>query len=205
LPGTPGRFYRHYRAVWWKCKGAFGRGCRDSRPTGPCEFSGGVTYGHSAAWPEPPNGLELRDTCTPWHCAGAARQGKCAAHRTPSRCPSGRCGAGEHPRRAAAKRPREVANPTRSLRETAGGSGNIRPILAHSGRRGTLRLPHASRVSRRPSTPWHRPPHRPGVLPGGQVCGLPALCRTPSRCPSGRHTWAGVLAPFQGCGELLGG
>jgi len=37
------------------------------------------------------------------------------------------------------------------------------------------------------------------------VCGLPALCRTPSRCPSGRHTWAGVLVFFQGCSELLGG
>jgi hypothetical protein len=46
---------------------------------------------------ERPNGLELRDTCTPWHCSGAARQSKCAAHRTPSRCPSGRCGAGEQP------------------------------------------------------------------------------------------------------------
>jgi len=29
------------------------------------------------------------------------------------------------------------------------------------------------------------------------VCGLPALCR--------RHTWAGVLAHFQGCSELFGG
>ena len=56
-------------------------------------------------------------------------------------------------------------------------------------------FPHASRVSRRPSTPWHRP--------AGQVCGLPALCRTPSRCPSGRHTWAGVLMHFQGCKERL--
>jgi putative hemolysin len=37
------------------------------------------------------------------------------------------------------------------------------------------------------------------VLPGGQVCDLPALCRIPARCPSGRHTWAGVLVIFQGC------
>ena len=29
--------------------------------------------------------------------------------------------------------------------------------------------------------PWHCPPHRPGVLPGGQVC----TKRTPSRCPAG--------------------
>jgi hypothetical protein len=66
----------------------------------------------------------------------------------------------------------------------------------------------------RGTTPWHRAasrsgaegppatPSRPGtcalgrcVLPGGQVCVLPALCRTPSRCPSGRHTWAGSWPP----------
>jgi len=71
----------------------------------------------------------------------------------------------------------------------------------------------------------------PVSCPGGQVCGLPALCRTPSRCPSGRHAWAGVLVPsphplappatpsrcpagragvrcgagVQGCSELFGG
>jgi hypothetical protein len=43
-------------------------------------------------WPAARAG-ELRDTCTPWHCAGAARQGKCAAHRTSSR-PSA-CGAAQ--------------------------------------------------------------------------------------------------------------
>jgi hypothetical protein len=52
------------------------------------------------------------------------------------------------------------------------------------------------------------------VLPGGQVCVLPALRRTPSWRPhrtcgaaqvSGRHTWAGVLAYSQGFSELFGG
>jgi len=37
-------------------------------------------------------------------------------------------------------------------------------------------LPALCRTSSRPSTPWHRPPHRPGVLPGGQVCGTGQVC-----------------------------
>jgi len=67
-------------------------------------------------------------------------------------------------------------------------------ILAGKAR---FNFPHASRVSRRPSTSWHRPPHRPDVLREG-------------RCA----VWAGVLAfsphlrcgaGVQGCSELLGG
>ena len=70
-----------------------------------------------------PHGLELRDTCTPWHCAGAARQGKCAAHR--------RCGAGEQP----------CGHPSRVLcGELPGGSGIASPLLAHSGRQSTHQL-----------------------------------------------------------------
>jgi hypothetical protein len=75
------------------------------------------------------------------------------------------------------------------------------------GRDGPLALPA---TPSRPSTPWHRPPGQVCVLgrcvlPGGQVCGLPALCRTPSRRPSGRHTWAGVLVSFQGRVRSPGG
>ena len=67
------------------------------------------------AHPGPPNGLELRvaspegirDTCTPWHCAGAARHivptqyplapPARAGVRSGQVCPSGRCRAGQQP------------------------------------------------------------------------------------------------------------
>ena len=61
-----------------------------------------------------------------------------------------------------------------------------RPAAQHSRAPRSAQQAELVMASRRPSTPWHRPPHRPGVLPGGQVCG------TGQVCPSGRDTWAGV-------------
>jgi hypothetical protein len=102
--------------------------------------------------------------------------------------------------------PNRTPAPAAHRRCGAGGCGGRPP--------GTAQRPVAERRD--------RPPHRPGpvprsgrelrpaapfgraregeaacglgrcVLPGGQVCALPALFRTPSRRPSGRHTWAGV-------------
>jgi hypothetical protein len=78
-----------------------------------------------------PNGLELRDTCTPWHCAGAARQGKCPARVSGP--------LGTRPAFCAGKCP--AARATVALFSHILG-GKPRSIF-----------PHASRVSRRPSTP----------------------------------------------------
>ena len=99
------------------------------------------------------------------------------------------------------------------VRQPPGGPGKGLFILAHSGGQGMRGFPHASRVSRRPSTHWHRPPHRPGVLPGGQVCGLPALCRTSSRPstpwhrPPGQVCGTGQVCPHRTCGaaQVSGG
>ena len=72
-----------------------------------------------------------------------------------------------------------------------GGSGITRPCLSSSGGHDGIDPPHAGRVSRRPSTPWHRPPHRPGVLREGRC----ALCL---HCAAHRP---GVL-PGGTCGQV---
>jgi hypothetical protein len=59
-------------------------------------------------------------------------------------------------------------------------------------------------TSSRPSTTWHRPPHRPDVLREGRCAlwagvsfgraGVRSACTVPHTVPAsfGRHTWAGV-------------
>ena len=50
----------HFRATWWECWGAIGRGQRGSRPSWLSESLRAGRCGRSAAQPEPPNGLEFR-------------------------------------------------------------------------------------------------------------------------------------------------
>jgi hypothetical protein len=71
-----------------------------------------------------------------------------------------------------------------------------RPLYGSLAGSTSSNFPHASLVNRRPSTPWHRPPHRPGVLPGGQVCG------TGQVCPSGGQVCGAAQVSGGTCGQV---
>jgi len=59
-----------------------------------------------------------------------------------------------------------------------------------------LRSLTGTALARSASASVHRTPRTCG---SGQVCGLPAQCRTPSRCPIGRHTCASAVGARRQC------
>jgi hypothetical protein len=171
-----------------------------------------------------PNGLELRDTCTPWHCAGAARQGKCAAQASGP--------LGTRPVFCAGKCPAARATVALFSHILAGKPRSIFPDTGRVSRRpntpGAARhtVPAPSRCSSpHPVRPLRGCVARPRALPPGhrvgaarrtlrvrkrgrdglpkdtparyRRCWVGTMCGVAqvSGCPSRRHTWASVLAP----------